>query len=406
MFFLRLVLGMTFILSGFFKLTDPVGTSLVIREYLAFLHLRFMYFASVPLGMILSVLELLVGISVLTCIRIRIGSWGALLMISFFTVLTFFVAVFGAMQDCGCFGQAIHLTPWQTFYKNLILIPVALPVFLFRNRFSLVAPVPAEWAFIGVFGFLALFFTMYSYFHIPLVEYGNFRVGSNIYLMYDKVNDPNNFDTFFIYEKEGEQKRFKIDSLPDDTWTYVDTENVYNGKKTDLLFDMTLSDSDGNILTEKIINSADPEFLLAAWDPESLGEKYWEKLMELADSAAFYGVNAYLLVPGMTSAVDTLLMKCPGIGDRILIGDYKTLITINRSNGGMVCIDDGVVVKKWAGWKFRPKAIGDIMRKDSEEVAARGIISQRIFYESSLLLIFIIIILFRYVCGIVYGRRR
>ncbi len=406
MFILRFILGITFILSGFFKLTDPVGTSLIVKEYMDFLYMGFMDFASVPAGMLLSVAELLTGISLLTCIRIHIGSWVALIMLSFFTVLTFFVAVSDAMQDCGCFGQAIHLTLWQTFFKNLVLVAAAVPVFLFRNRFSPVAPVVAEWAFIGVFAFLALGFTLYSYIHIPLVEYGNFSVGSNIMQKYYTVTDPENFDTYFVYEKDGNEELFTIDSLPDDTWTYVDTENIYKGRKSDLLFDMTLSDTYGMVVTEKIINSSDPEFLFVLHDPEDIPDGYWPRLEATVDSVLAYGMDPYILLPGVFPASDSIIRSKPSLAGNVLYGDYKTLIAMNRSNGGLVCIDDGVVVKKWAGWKFRPGSIRNTLEKDSEEVAARGIISQRIFYESTLILIFLIIILFRYVCGIIYGRKR
>ena len=167
MFILRLLFGVTFILSGFFKLTDPVGTGLIVEEYLNALGLGFLRFADVPFGMVLSLVEFLIGIAVLMCVRMRVASTAGMVMTVFFTVLTFFMAVFDGIQECGCFGQAVHLTMWETFFKNVVLLVCIVPVFLFRKKFKPVAPVAAEWAFLGTYGLLALLCAVYSYINIP-----------------------------------------------------------------------------------------------------------------------------------------------------------------------------------------------------------------------------------------------
>lgn len=399
----RMILGITFIMSGFFKLTDPVGTSLIVEEYLNVLHLGFLRFGAVLFGMLLSVFELLIGISVLTCIRIRTGSWCALIMVAFFTVLTLVTAIFDLVADCGCFGQAIHLSLWQTFYKNLVLSACAVPIFLFRNKFKPVAPIVAEWVFIGIFGLLSLMLTVCSFIFLPFVEYTNFSVGSNLLMLYDNINDPSNFETRLIYEKDGRKEYFSIDSLPDSTWEYVDVENVYNGSGSDMLFDMTLSDRNGEIVTESIVNADRPIFLFVLSKPEKAKGHYWEMVGEAADSAGKYGLQYYVAVPSDQPYLDSLDVKYPSLANAWLFGDYKVLATMSRSNGGVVCIDDGVVVRKWSRRKFKPDQIGRTVMADSEEIAAMGIIWQRLFYESAILLIFLVLVLFRYVCGMVYN---
>lgn len=402
----RLILGIVFIMSGFFKLTDPVGTSLIVEEYLNVMHIGFLRFGAVPFGMLLSLFELLIGISVLTCVRIRIGAWCALVMVTFFTILTFFVAVFDAVADCGCFGQAIHLTPWETFFKNILLVVCAVPIFLFRNKFRPVAPQLAEWIFLGVYGVLALMLTVFSYIFIPFVEYTNFSVGSNILMMYDNVNDPRNFDTRFLYEKDGKREYFTIDNLPDESWAYIDSENVYRGDGNDLLFDMTLSDRNGSIVTESILNSDAPVFLFAVRKPEKMGERYWRMVGSTADSAKKYELKYYVAIPSDVPMLDSLEKVYPALENAWVLGDYKVLAAMNRSNGGVVCIDDGVVVKKWSGRRFKSEYVGKIFAEDSEEIAAKGIIFQRLFYESAILLIFLVLVVFRYVCGIVYSPKK
>ena len=405
MFLFRLVFGVTFILSGFFKLTDPVGTGLIVDEYLRVLHLSFLDPVAVPLGMVLSLTEFMIGIAVLMCVRMKAASWAGLIMMVFFTVLTFFMALYDAVEECGCFGEAVHLTMWETFFKNVVLTICIVPIFLFRKHFKLVAPVPAEWAFLATYGVLALICVLYSFINIPLIEYGNFRVGTNLSARLEKVSGTDNFETFFIYEKDGVQEYFALDRLPDTSWHYVSTESIYLGDERDLLFDMTLSTDEGEIVTEELVASEVPVFLFIVLRPEKLGDGYWKKVDESMDSVAFHGGMARVAAPVMDPVMDSIVSRYPDIGRYMVYGDIKTLISMSRSNGGVMLIHNGIVVKKWAGWKFSPEDVRRTFRMDTEEVTARETIAQRLFYESSILLLFLVIIIFRYVCGIVYGRK-
>ena len=218
MFLFRLVFGITFILSGFFKLTDPVGTGLIVDEYLRVLHLTFLDFGAVPFGMVLSLTEFITGIAILMCVRMKAASWAGLVMTLFFTVLTFFLSLYGGIEECGCFGEAVHLTMWETFIKNVVLTICIVPIFLFRSHFRPVAPVAAEWAFLATYGALALACVLYSYISTPLIEYGNFRVGTNLSARLDKISASDNFETFFLYERDGRQEYFDLEHLPDTSW--------------------------------------------------------------------------------------------------------------------------------------------------------------------------------------------
>ena len=264
---------------------------------------------------------------------------------------------------------------------------------------------PAEWAFLATYGTLALFCTVYSYINIPLLEFGNFKVGTNIAMKMDELTDTDNFETVFVYEKDGVRKHFSLDSLPGTDWNYVDRETVYLGNEEDLLFDMTLEDSDGVMVTEDIVDSDSPVFIFSAFRPEDLDGRYWKKVAECVDSAEVYDAGCYVAVPVMSSVVDSIAMHFPGLARTFVTGDYRTLISMVRSNGGVMLMDDGMVVRKWSGWRFDPKDVARTVSMDSEEITARGTISRRLFCESSILILFLIIIVFRYVCGIVYGKR-
>ncbi|HIZ85286.1 MAG TPA: DoxX family protein [Candidatus Coprenecus stercoravium] len=405
MFLLRFIFGLTFILSGFFKLTDPVGTGLIVEEYFNTLHVGFLRPMAVPFGMMLSLIEFMIGIAVLMCVRMRAASIAGLVMMLFFTVLTFFMAVFDGIEECGCFGQAVHLTMWQTFYKNVVLLACIIPIFLFRKKFRPVAPVPAEWAFLGTYGLLALFCTVYSYYNIPPMEFGNYKVGTNLSMKLEDITDTDNFETVFVYEKDGRQEYFELDSLPGTDWTYVSSQTIYTGDERDLLFDMTLSGPDGESVTEEIVNSDRPVFIFTVYKPSDIKSGYWEKVSECMDTISHRGGRSFVAVPVVDANVDSVAVLYPGVGRVLISGDYKTLISMVRSNGGVMLVDDGIVVRKWSRWRFGPDDVAKSVEMDSEEVTARGTIAQRLFYESSILLLFLIIIIFRYVCGIVYGKR-
>ena len=112
-----------------------------------------------------------------------------------------------------------------------------------------------------------------------------------------------------------------------------------------------------------------------------------------------------MAVPVLDADIDSVSADHPEIRRVMISGDYKTLISMVRSNGGVMLVDDGMVVRKWSAWRFDPEDVAGTVSMDSEEITARGTIAQRLFYESSILLLFLIIIIFRYVCGIIYGRR-
>ncbi len=129
------VFGLMFVLSGFLKAIDPVGNALKISEYLDVFHLGFLDHFSRAGAILLSTAEFIVGVALLKGLRIRLFSKIALAFISLFTILTLFVFIYNPVSDCGCFGQAIHLTNGETFVKNLILLALALFVFFQRNNF-------------------------------------------------------------------------------------------------------------------------------------------------------------------------------------------------------------------------------------------------------------------------------
>lgn len=406
LFILRFIFGSVFIISGFFKLVDPVGTGLIVKEYLNLMHIGFLSFGAIPFGMIQSVLELIVGIAVFMRMRMKLFSLIGLILTSLFTVITFFLLIFNPLQDCGCFGEAIYLTPLQTFIKNIVLSVCIIPIFLYRKKFRRVAPVEAEWTFLGVYGVIAVSISLYSLIRMPVADFGNFKTGTNISVKLDEVSGDYLMETAFIYEKGGKTKKFKIDELPDSTWTFVNSIDISNNKKHRAPFDFSVSDMNGRYFTDALISTQIPTFFCVITDLQRFSStKRWKELVTISEGIKSLGGDFIVL---STSTPEEIEEASSSAGSALSFGfaDYKTLISLQRSNGGYVYLNDAIVIKKWSKGKLSPDAAAKVMSMDSEIVMSRDIIKRQLIYEISIVAIFFSIILMRYICGIIYGRRQ
>ncbi len=396
MFLLRLIFGITYAMSGFLKLVDPVGTGLFVTEYLHTMHLGFLSWSATGLGLLMSVAELTVGLSMIMCIRMRFFSWVALVMSIGFTVLTGVVELLGGLPDCGCFGNAISVDTYTSFIKNICLTVIVVPIFFFRKRFHLVAPEVAEWVFMGVHSLAALVFGIISWIYVPIIEFTDFQVGTDIDNLLEKSLDNNRFENTYIYSKDGVEKEFTIDEIPDETWEYVGVKEGDNDESSH--FDMTITTASGEYISKTITKSDEPYLLFAAFRPERLSERYWNKIRSAIPVIEAAGGHPLLLLPEGTSF---------DFGDtsHTAYSDYKTLITMVRSNGGLIFVDDGVVVKKRTGFVFTVEDLIKDISDESEDMTVFETIRHRLVYEVILLFLLVVIILFRYICGIIYGKK-
>ena len=365
----RICFSLTFILSGILKLLDPVGTGLIVKEYIAFLHLGFLSPAAVGLGIALATTEFLVGICVLSGIRIRIVAWVALLLTAGFTGLTLYLVLYNPISDCGCFGEAIHLTNTQTFYKNIILLFLAVLIFLGRKRATRVAPAWLEWTFVGVFGVLALSVALRALATIPQVDFTAYRVGNSL----DELAQENQarYETTFLYTKDGHTEEFTLDNLPDSTWTYLDSQTVLVGGSTKMAqVDFKLEQMEGPLLAVTIYN------------PDALQPEQWERIAHFQQEAMRKGQE--VVVYGPTEDYVT--------------ADRKSLLTLNRSNGGAVYFNDGVIVAKWSNRELADVDLDTVLDEDPDVVILRHRIREQLYVSILIAGALVLLILMRVLC--------
>ncbi len=374
--FCRVIFALTFILSGVLKLLDPVGTGLIVKEYLDFMHLDFLESASVVLGIALATAEFTIGICVLDGLRLKIVAWAALILQAVFTLLTLYLMLFNPISDCGCFGEAIHLTNTQTFLKNVVLLALAVVIFLGRKRASRVAWPGLEWAFIGLFALLGLSVAVRALATIPQVDFTAYRVGSSL----DELAQENQarFETTFLYTKDGHTEEFTLDNLPDESWTYLDSRTVQLGGSTKMAqVDFTLEQMEGPVLAVSVHH------------PDALSAENKDRIEHFCKAALMQGQE--VLRYGPTEEYET--------------ADWKSLLTLNRSNGGAVYFNDGVVVAKWANSELPKVDLEAVLHEDPDVLILKQRIREQLYVSILVAGVLVMLVLLRVLCKLLIRYR-
>lgn len=346
----RVLIGLIFVFSGYVKVIDPVGSGIKFGEYFEAFHMHALAPASLVFGVMLAVVELVIGICLLFGIKVKLISWATLAFMIFFTVLTFILAVFNPVSDCGCFGDAIKLTNWETFYKNLIILPFTIFIFVQRSNYKSYFSDKTEWMLLVILVIFSTGIAVYAYRHLPLIDFMAYKVGSNIQ---EGRNIPEGapeavFDNTFIYEKDGKQDRFKIDNLPDSTWTFVDTETVLISEGyVPPTSDFTITDKHGDFITDEILELPGYMVFIISTDITKVNRKEMAEINSLHTYCKAHGIHYMVLSSSGYDDIETTLSKT-GTGIDIYFTDATVLKSMIRSNPGVMLLKDATILKKWS----------------------------------------------------------
>lgn len=385
----RILIGVVFIVSGFLKALDPVGTSLKIKEYLGAMNLNFLDLFATPGAIILCCIEFLIGIAILKGLRIRLFSVISLVFTLFFTVITLCSATFLPVKDCGCFGEAIHLTNWQTLGKNVLLLVAAVVIYRQRSSFAPIATKFWQNIYLGAYFLFILATTLYSLFFLPLADFGQFKPGTDLIANLSE-NQLKQFKTVIIYSKDGVEEGFTLDNLPDSTWSYVDTKSVLIAEGSRSNIDFSIRDNRGNTVTDSILNLNSPLVFVSVY--KNLSNKKHLEIEHMEDSVTKAGGKLFVL-----SASN----EKPNISLPVYSSDHKTLLSLNRSNGGLTYVYEGIIVKKWSRRNY-PTNMDNIFGQSPNILIADTIIQEQLFIEFSLALLIFMVIIIRSVSKRIY----
>ena len=348
----RFVLAVVFIFSGFVKAIDPLGTQYKIQDYLDAFGWTDVFPESIPFiaAALLGMLEFCLGVYLFFGIRRIIAPRAVVVVMAIMTPLTFWLALDNPVSDCGCFGDAVVLTNWETFGKNVVLLAMSLVVLKWRKRIFPLATTRFDWL-IALYGFLYIFcMTIYCYRHLPVFDFRPYYVGADIRqgMEIPEGKEPTEFETRFVLQKDGVEKEFTLENYPDSTWTFVDSRTVVKKKGYEPpIHDFSMIRyEDGEDITEQVLADERYTFLLVAHQLEQASDSRIDLINELYDYCLEYGYAFYCL----TSSSDEDILKWQedtGAEYPFCLMDNITLKTMVRSNPGLILLKKGVVIHKW-----------------------------------------------------------
>ena len=349
--FFRIVIGAIFIFSGFVKGIDLAGSAIKFEDYFVAFEMDFLIPVSLPLAIFLVSTEFIIGISLLFGFRTYWGAWGVLIFMSVFTPLTFVLALFNPVSDCGCFGDAIVLTNWQTFWKNVVLMIMVLAIFYYRKKFKTVYPAITDWSILVVIFILFTGFSLYNYHHLPMIDFRPYNTGTNIpENMYIPADAPfDEYETILIYEKDGIRKEFDLENFPwqDSTWSFVEQKSILieEGYKPPI-HDFTIATLDGNDITDIVLSDESYSFILVSSDLARANKEALQKLDTLSLYCNQTSIKFYSLSSSIYSEIEQIKTSHQLSLD-FYFTDETTLKTIIRSNPGLLLLKEGVILAKW-----------------------------------------------------------
>ena len=348
----RLLIAVTFVLSGIVKLIDATGTQYKIADYLQLMGLgQWMpQVVTLLLAVCLALLEFYLGISMFFGVNRRVASRIVLALMLVFTPVTLHLAVTDAAPDCGCFGDAWKLTNWQTFWKNVVLLAAAALVAFRSRRISRLLLVDNQWIvtlYSQVFAFVFVCINLYG---LPLIDFRPYHIGSDLLQKMAQPEKTGSVETFFIMEKEGRRQEFSLEDYPDSTWTFVDTRTVAAGPGQGAAPEITdfsiTTPGTGQDITMDVLTDTCYKFLLIAPYLEQADDGGMDRIDALYDYCEEYGYPFYCLTASGEAAIYRW-QEMTGAEYPFFHTDDVVLKTMVRANPGLMLLHGSTVVNKW-----------------------------------------------------------
>jgi uncharacterized membrane protein YphA (DoxX/SURF4 family) len=343
----RILVGLVFVFSGFVKGVDPLGFTFRTEDYFIAYGMDWASPLSLFLTIFLCTIEFTLGVALLLNLRLKSLSWLLLLMMIFFTILTFWDALYNPVPDCGCFGDAVKLTNWETFYKNVVLIILVAIIFFYREKFWPWLTPKAGNIVIMFFAVCFAFFSWYQYRHLPWIDFLPWKTGTNL-----KVESPGIAKIYLTYRNKvtGEKKEYLSPDYPwnDSTWV---SQWEFVGQRVDdsgvaKKHTLKIFDAGGNDFTETIINNPGYQFLVVSYSLEDASRKGFEKIDRFDKGVNHDGHSLVVLTGSQEDEIKSFQKGLhPDIG--FYQADDVELKMMIRANPGIILMKDGVILAKW-----------------------------------------------------------
>lgn len=350
----RLIIGLVFVFSGVVKAIDPLGTAYKFHDYFHAFNLGILDSLCLPLAILMFTAEFISGFSILSGLKFKTGLWGVIILMVIFTPVTFILALTNPVSDCGCFGDAIHLSNWQTFGKNIVLVLLLLILYKGRDQIKKIVNIKIEWPVISIVIILFMLFSLFNLRYLPVIDFLPYKKGIKIA---DKMVVPegvpsDEYKTTFIYEKNGVRKEFSLNNYPanDSSWKFVDQKSVLLKKGyVPPIHDFQITDQNGENLTNDILSDKDYLVLMISKKLDEAPGKHLTVGFRLGKYCMSKHISFYVI---SSSGKDEV--KSYENGLTFCSADETTLKTMIRANPGYMLLKDGVIIDKWS-WANVPE---------------------------------------------------
>lgn len=351
----RILLGLTFIFSGFVKGIDPWGSAYKFTDYFNAFQLPWLTDMAFALGVLLAAAEFALGVALVFNFFLRTISWISLAFMVFFTILTFIIALTNPVTDCGCFGDALVITNWQTFYKNIVLLALAIVVFWERKKF---APKDGPILSIVMTASTIVFYfylVVYSFNHLPIIDFSPYKVGVNIP---EAMKIPEGapkaiYENHLIYKniQTGKEEEFTEANYPwQDTlnWKFVEMgeQKLIQKGYTPPIHDFSIETPEGEDIKDFFLYDEKFTFMVIASNFEKSNREGMKKMAELGRAAKSKGYNFIGLTAASPGSFEQFKNETGAAFD-FFNTDEITLKTIVRSNPGLIILKKGTIVRKY-----------------------------------------------------------
>lgn len=392
----RIIVGIVFIYSGFVKGIDPLGSDYKFTDYFNAFGMGWMNATTLFFSFALSLAEFLIGIALLFNLWVSRMAWGAILFMAFFTPLTLVLALTNPVSDCGCFGDAMILTNWQTFWKNITLLLLAIMIFVYRKEYKSSLPLMGQFSFLTLAGAGMLCLSIYCYRHLPVLDFRPYAVGKNITegMRLPEGAEPDQYEVTLKYKNKqtGEIRSFTEENYPwQDTlnWEYESSSErlVKKGYITPI-HDLVIEHPTLGNITEEILEDDNHTILAVAYNLNQSDTQYQPAINQLAEYAREKGIRFYGLTSSSERDIETY-KKRNHVPYEFCTADEIQLKTMIRSNPGVIILREGTILDKWAG-----KDVPDVKELQDTDLTAYCVYSreqmQRIYLVYSIILLFFV----------------
>ena len=349
----RIIVAVTFIFSGFVKAIDPIGTQYKLQDYLGAIGMAGILpnWTLLAVAVFLAAIEFCIGIFLLFAIQRRLISKLTVAFMAFMTMVTVWIVVADPVKDCGCFGDALHLTNTETLIKNIVLLVCSLTIMYRPLAMFRFVSKSNQWIVTNYTIVFILVSSGLSLYYLPIFDFRPYHIGVNIPrgMEIPKGAKLPQFKTTFIMEKNGQRKEFTLDNYPDASWKFIDSKTVQTSEGyIPPIHDFSITDNKTGLdLTNSVLSHKGYTFLLIAPHLETADDSNFGDIDRLYEYAQSYGIPFYCLTASTTKAIKRWI-DLTGAEYPFCITDEAVLKTIIRSNPGLLLLKDGTIFNKWS----------------------------------------------------------